>query len=707
MTMDATQVTGSPATMGGPRVGDVLAERYELLEVLDTEGPSIGYRALDQETERPVLVRILTAGLHTRICDEVVERLNALVGVGGRFLSSLLDADREGRSPFTVEAWPTGTQLSAILDARRSRGDGLGARELLPVVSRLAAALDALPRAWRHGDVRAERIWLDTDGLRLTGPYLLVALPPSELRERMQDLGPGQVAYPREVRDGLTSTSADRWGVASIAWEALTGRSPEPESFDAGRADLEPGVADALIELLTSDVASRPRDLTGLLGALADDAGLMVPQLDPEPHAPPTADVGIPPGGASVPRGPRAARPLGGDEEGTVQMPSEQLQRPRITGGASEGTQEVSLDQILEEHSTEGNLDPRLVRAALASAQDREVPPSGASAELSVAGPDDTAKHASLSSQELIEAPSRPKGPDSLDPRLVRAALGVTLDSDSIEALDSDMIEALDAPPPKATLPARSQPTLPKPTPRGKRPSAPKKPVKKVPGPRPKPMARPGSRPPSAKPRPAGAKARPAPKPRPAAPKLRALPESVPEPKAQAPAVRPSPTPPAPKEAAQPTVRPKPESAPQPIPLKAKPKTPPPRQEQAPQPTPATPAQRPPVKPGQAKPIQAKPGQPKPGQPKPIQAKPEQTQPAPRRPQVKAAKNTPTSGTRRSTVTPAPSRTGLYIVAAAIVVAVLIIGTAFIVRYRMRQTAIDEARARQNAERIHQISSQQ
>ena len=32
MTSDATHVTGSPALMGGPRVGDVLAERYELLE---------------------------------------------------------------------------------------------------------------------------------------------------------------------------------------------------------------------------------------------------------------------------------------------------------------------------------------------------------------------------------------------------------------------------------------------------------------------------------------------------------------------------------------------------------------------------------------------------------------------------------------------------------------------------------------------------
>ena len=82
MSTDATQVTGSPMSGGGPRPGDVLAERYELVEVIDSDGPSIGYRALDQETERPVLVRILGgAGLHTDLCDETVEQLRGLVGV--------------------------------------------------------------------------------------------------------------------------------------------------------------------------------------------------------------------------------------------------------------------------------------------------------------------------------------------------------------------------------------------------------------------------------------------------------------------------------------------------------------------------------------------------------------------------------------------------------------------------------------------------
>ncbi|HJL17007.1 MAG TPA: hypothetical protein RMH99_15185, partial [Sandaracinaceae bacterium LLY-WYZ-13_1] len=418
MTTDATQVTGSPQ-VGGPRPGDVLAERYELLEALDREGPSIGFRALDQETERPVLVRVLSApGLHTERCDAVVERLRALVGVGGRFLSSLLDADREGRLPFTVEAFPTGTQLSAILDARRQRGQAFGPAEVLPVVARLAAALEALPPRWHHGDVRAERVWLDTDGLRLTGPYLLVALPRDERAERIASLGPGLVAYPPEAPKGDTSEASDRWGVAAIAWEALTGRSPAPETSPP---ELTAPVHAALKALLAKAPDDRPASLEALAGALAQTAGLPVPELDPERHQPPTAAPG------ATPR----ARVAGAAADGTQEVAFEQIleERPldevagektsprtgRIPGAAPEGTQEISFDQILEERPIAGG-----------------------------ASPDDTAKHVPIVDAPELEPATGPAEPDSLDPRLVRAALGVDLEDSSEERPAEPSQDSLD-----------------------------------------------------------------------------------------------------------------------------------------------------------------------------------------------------------------------------------------------------------------------
>jgi hypothetical protein len=406
MTIDATQVTGSPHAGAGARPGDVLAERYELLEAIDVEGPSVGYRALDQETERTVLVRTLVgAPLDPATLTDSVERLKALVGAGGRHLAALLDADREGRRPFTVEAWPRGTQLSVILQARRARGEPLGPREVLPIAAQLAAALAALPRGWHHGDVRAERVFVDTDGLRLTGAFLLSALPGRALADRMGAIGPAAVAYAPEQASGRPSAASDRWGAAALIWEALTLRAPDRTSAPR---ELSPGVLTALRRLLDPEPGRRPADLNGLLEALARQAGMPVPSVDPAATPPRPAT-------SADATGPRASA-------------DDTSKQPAVTG---------ALD------SSEDGLDPRLVRAALGITME--------SVE-----------------QDAVVLESDP----GLDPRLVRAALGVVSEesarepsleelSSVEELLSSDEEElALDDEPP-APAPALAKPRPP------------------------------------------------------------------------------------------------------------------------------------------------------------------------------------------------------------------------------------------------------
>lgn len=599
MSTDATQVTGSPLASGSPKPGDVLAERYELLEIVEMDGPAVGYRALDQESERPVLVRVLAgSGLHTDECDRVVDRLRRLVGVGGRYLASLLDADREGRSPFTVEAWPRGTQLSSILDARRAKGRALGAREALPVVSQLAAALEALPDGVHHGEVRAERVWLDTDGLRLTGPFLLASLPPEELGERVREIGPGGVTYAPEMKTGETSEAGDHWGVAAIAWEALTGRSPEPT---AHAPEVGGPLRDVLASLLTDAPERRPR-LDGLVGAVAADAGLPAPTLDPEPNRPAIVAEGTQPA-AAPPR------------------------RRAIPGAAAEGTQEIAFEDIIEDEAPgesdtarhaavrpdePDSLDPRLVRAALGVTMD------------------------SVSEDQSVDEPSV----DGLDPRLVRAALGVELEDSAVQELSSEELE-LEAPPKPRPLPA------PRPRP-ASRPPAPK-PRAKAPGPRPKAPAPKPRAAPAPKPR-----AAPAPKPRAAAP--------APRPRAAkpgAPAARPAPSPrPAPKaHASAPPPQPRPTPAPQPAPPRSSP------------PTPEAPA---PVR-GLA---------------------PEEggTAIVPR--------DLPPRSVRRPAAKPQNRAAGIVIVAVALIVAMGIVGIGFLIAGQRRSEA---ARQRRNDERMQQL----
>lgn len=434
MTTDATQITSSLLREGGARPGDVLAERYELLEALGADGASLGYRAIDQETERAVLVRMLAGpGLREQALKQVLDELRGVVGMGGRFLSTLLDADREGQHPFTVEAWPSGTPLSRLLEARRAHDPRLHAREVLPLAAQIQAALAAIAAPWHHGDLRAENVWVDGDAVRVTGAFLLSALPPALLAERVTALGPGALAYAPEVRAGQSGGASDRFGLAAIVCEALTGQGPDLEERPP---ELSPPLFDALRRLLARAPEQRPNDVAALLAALSTLAGLGIPRLDPEPRRPAQR---------RPPIGPR-----------------------RIEGAAAEGTQEISFDQILEEHALESDapavelqsdelviegeededaLDPDLVHAALNADDTTRRAPVAAETRETSDGLDPRLVRAALG-VNIDDSPAH--ADDELDPRLVRAALDVSAEEPAVEMPEPPVVVAPFSPPPHA-----------------------------------------------------------------------------------------------------------------------------------------------------------------------------------------------------------------------------------------------------------------
>lgn len=275
-----TQVTGSPTGASAPRRGDVVGERYEVREFLERDPFTTTYKAFDQETETSVLLRMVPPDLIPSGSDRqvVARRLGDTVGVGGRFLPGLIDADRDGLFVFTVEAMPPGAALRSVIDQRVAGGRTLDAEELLPVLARVDAALRAIPPPLCHGDLRAERIWFDPDGLQLLGAFLLPSLPPASLAQAVE-------AHPRlsrvlapEALRGAAGDAADRFGAAMLAHEALTGELPVAGA--SANRELGP-IGEAIAALLAVDPRRRPATLEGLIEAVARVAGLPVPDLDP------------------------------------------------------------------------------------------------------------------------------------------------------------------------------------------------------------------------------------------------------------------------------------------------------------------------------------------------------------------------------------------------------------------------------------------
>jgi hypothetical protein len=294
MESDSTQVTGSPAGLKAPRPGDVLCERFEIRDIVESDSLVLTYRGMDQETEAAVLVRVTAPGLlGEREAKRVHERLRPLIGArgvlggegdggGASVWPGLLDVDREGALVSTVEPWPRGTSFRAVLEARRAKKKRFDAAELLPFIARIAAALDGLPDRGRlsslhHGDLRASRVFVHPDGMSLTGGFLLSALPGDAVAEALTRDIALRRSLPPEFADGLAGRPADRHAVAALAWEALEGEPP-PQSVQPADCRSEPALGAILVRYLDPDPSARPATLRNLVDALAARAAAPVPE---------------------------------------------------------------------------------------------------------------------------------------------------------------------------------------------------------------------------------------------------------------------------------------------------------------------------------------------------------------------------------------------------------------------------------------------
>ena len=209
------------------RPGDVLADRYRLVDLLSESGNGRFWRAHDRVLERHVALHVIAAD------DDRAEGLLAAARRSARILDPhilrVLDAERSGHLCYVVNEWGSGTSLDIMLAA----GGELSPRRAAWVVGEVAAACARAHAAdVPHGRLNPENVLIDTSGaVRVIGWCVDAALhgrPTGRAADDVADLagllyaaltgrwaGPsssavppaptdhGRVLRPRQVRAGI------------------------------------------------------------------------------------------------------------------------------------------------------------------------------------------------------------------------------------------------------------------------------------------------------------------------------------------------------------------------------------------------------------------------------------------------------------------------------------------------------------------------
>ncbi|MBW2731238.1 MAG: serine/threonine protein kinase [Deltaproteobacteria bacterium] len=252
-------------------------DRYKLLEPAGQGGIAVVWKALDQESQRYVAVKLMQPqAVKLEAVQRLAQEATILAELNHPAIVQLIATGvADDESPFVVMEWVHGVTLRALLVERKM----LPPHEMVKIMSQLAGGLtEAHSRGVIHRDLKPENVMLKLPErlqvkivdfgmakiLRGDAPYLT---------QGMKICGTPQYMSPERARGKAVAAAADVYALAIIAYEILAGRRP----FDAK------GSMDVLMQQVNDD----PPPIEGVHSALQ---GAIFAALAKDPDERPSAD---------------------------------------------------------------------------------------------------------------------------------------------------------------------------------------------------------------------------------------------------------------------------------------------------------------------------------------------------------------------------------------------------------------------------------
>jgi serine/threonine-protein kinase len=264
-------------------VGDVLADRYELEELVGTGGMSSVYRAHDRLLDRKVALKIL----HQQYSgdDDYVERFKhearLVAALSHPNIVTVIDRGEHAERQFIVFEYVEGENLKRLIE-RRGPAPTANALELGIQIARGLAF--AHQQGLIHRDVKPQNVLLNGDG-RAKVTDFGIARSLNVQRGMTQTgtvLGTSDYIAPEQAQGQRVDEHTDVYSLGVVLYELLTSEVPFPgENFVAvamrhineeppSVREKRPDVSPHLDETIRRAMAKRPEDRPGMEALCAE-----------------------------------------------------------------------------------------------------------------------------------------------------------------------------------------------------------------------------------------------------------------------------------------------------------------------------------------------------------------------------------------------------------------------------------------------------
>jgi eukaryotic-like serine/threonine-protein kinase len=204
----------------------MLAERYQLGELIATGGMGTVHRAVDTHLGRPVAVKILKRVLadDATFLERFRREARAAAVISHPGVARVYDYGERSSEPFIVMELVDGDTLAE----RIARGGPLSWQHAFAIAEQVAAALSA---AHTHGvvhrDVKPANILIDRAGrVKVTDFGIARAARATTLTRPGMVLGSANYVAPEQAQGNTVGPAADLYSLGCVLFESVTGSTP-------------------------------------------------------------------------------------------------------------------------------------------------------------------------------------------------------------------------------------------------------------------------------------------------------------------------------------------------------------------------------------------------------------------------------------------------------------------------------------------------
>ena len=266
------------------KIGQIVKERYEILEILGEGGMAFVYKARDTQLERFVAIKTLkpTYVNQETFVDRFKREAKTAANLNHPNIVQIFDWGIEDE-PYFVMEYIEGNTLTSIIAKNRT----ISLSDILFIGAQVSSGLHAAhQKGLVHRDIKPGNIMITPDGKVKVTDFGIVSLQneESDITKTGSILGTASYISPEQAQGKPVSIESDLYSLGTVLYELIAGKAPfsgdspistatkhlteKPEKPSVFRRDLPKGVESAILKLLEKATYDRFKSAEDLRATL-------------------------------------------------------------------------------------------------------------------------------------------------------------------------------------------------------------------------------------------------------------------------------------------------------------------------------------------------------------------------------------------------------------------------------------------------------